>query len=276
MTGSAVLRFCYDLNRCPPQYDVISFLIYVEAVRLSLRHNPSHVELIVAPTSVVKQWAWFDNIAMPLFWMLPSVSRVDLLADMPDDGGLWGCNTRFYGLDRLTEGMRIAGRPLRARMKLPANDKLVTITLREATHWPSRNSNIDEWLKAAHEFVARGYDVVFVRDTEKAEEPLDPFPICPAASVDIDHRASLYRSAYCNLFVSNGPGVLAVALDAPVIMLRPTDESLGSCYDRKYFDACGMDKGQFPNSPKHQRLVYEDDTATNIVQEFEKWRASQI
>lgn len=276
------LKACYDLTIGPPQYDVLGFLLYIEAVRVMSRAKHADIELTIAPTSFVKQKDWLKNISIPMCGMLPSISKITVCEDTPEEE-LWGKNhpvngrnSRYYGLDRLTEGMRIAGRCMRPKMTLPANGKLVTITLREATHWPTRNSNVEEWFEAAGELTAKGYEVVFVRDTEKAEQPLDPFPICPAASVDIHHRAALYRSAYCNLFVSNGPAVLAVALDAPVIMLRPTNESLGSCYDRKYFDENGMEKGQFPDSPKHQRLVYENDTALNIVRAFEQWRASQV
>jgi len=274
------MNACYDLTIGPPQYDCLAFLLYMESCRLGMREKHDSINLTVAPRSVVKQQHWLNNICIPMCRMLPSVQNLEVLDHMPE-ADMWGKNypidgrnARYYGLDRLVDGMAGAGRCLRPNVEFPRNDNLVTITLREASHWPTRNSKVEEWKKAATKIMVHGYDVVFVRDTEKAEEKLDPFPINPGASVDLEHRAALYRSAFCNMFISNGPAHFAMALDAPVIVLRPTNDELGSCYSRDYMRDRGL-IDQFPDCPSYQRIVWEDDTCTNIVRGFEEWLKSQ-
>lgn len=276
------LNACYDLTIGRTQFDVTAFLVYMEASRKGMREGYTDINLTIAPRSAVQgtQRNWLYNICIPMCGMLPSVKAITVLDDMPDMD-MWGknfpvggCNSRFYGLDLLVQGIAGAGRCLRPKLEFPKNDNLVTITLREASYWPTRNSNVEEWKKAALKIMNHGYDVVFVRDTEKAEQTLDPFPINPAASIDLEHRAALYRSSYCNMFVSNGPVGLALIIDAPFIMLRPFNDELGSAYSRNYLRDRGLED-QFPDCPKHQRIVWEDDTCANIVRSFEEWARSQ-
>ncbi len=279
----ATLNACYDLTIGPPQYDVLAFLLYMEACRKGMREGYTDIDLTIAPRSFCKgtQRHWLDNICIPMCQMLPSVKELTVLDDMPERD-MWGKNlpidgrnSRFYGVDLMVQGITGAGRCLRPKLTFPKDDNLITITLREASYWPTRNSNVQEWKKAALKIMNHGYDVVFVRDTAKAEETMDPFPINPAASVDLEHRAALYRSAYCNMFVSNGPAYFAMVLDAPAIILRPCNDELGSCYSRNYMRDRGL-SDQLPNCPPHQRIVWEDDNYYNIVTAFEQWNRRQM
>lgn len=95
----------------------------------------------------------------------------------------------------------------------------MTITLREAEHWPERNSNVPEWLAAGKQIADRGFDVIFVRDNFKIDEPLPGVGTFPAAARHLNSRADLYAMAACNMFVGNGPAWFALALDVPVLML---------------------------------------------------------
>jgi hypothetical protein len=92
----------------------------------------------------------------------------------------------------------------------------------------------------------------------------------------LEFRANLYRSAECNLFVSNGPAWFALALDAPVLMLKPTVEGLMSTCSASYFRDCGLPEGgQIPGSPAYQRIVWAPDTRANIVAAFDAYMAEK-
>jgi hypothetical protein len=95
---------------------------------------------------------------------------------------------------------------------LPHDPSLVTLTLRECEHWPERNSKVEEWQKAAVAIRSMGYRARIVRDAR-----FD-------GTLDLESRANLYRSAACNMFVSNGPAWFAMALDAPAVIMRPATE----------------------------------------------------
>jgi hypothetical protein len=60
--------------------------------------------------------------------------------------------------------------------------KPLVITLREASYYPLRNSDAGAWTKFAAEC---GEDVIFVRDTAKADQPYYDFETCPRASKEL-------------------------------------------------------------------------------------------
>jgi ADP-heptose:LPS heptosyltransferase len=147
----------------------------------------------------------------------------------------------------------------------------VTLTLREAVHHPLRNSRGEEWVRAAAALRERGVDVVVVRDTAQASEPLVGAATSASASLSIEHRAELYASAALNVGINNGPMWMAVLMDVPVLMLRPTTNSARGGYDDKFYARCGVPRGsQLPTSPSYQRLVWEEDYCDNIVRAVEE------
>ena len=280
-----MLTACYDLAWSPPTYDAVAFILHAEAVRVKL--NEAHLKIIILPgpnggfrqdslwpRSIDVRAAMLRDVVIPMCELLPSCVSVEQFAR--NNRGVTskpviGVGQSLYGLSRMVTAIAAIGRPLRAKLK-PRNSKLVTITLRECEHWPARNSNVKEWLAAASTIQNLGFHVTFVRDSYQAGSRFNLFPIHATASSDLHARASLYSSAFCNLFVSNGPAWLAIALDAPVLMLKPTTESLGGCYGGGYLASCGLSPNtQLPNSPIYQRIVWQDDNAANIVVAFESF-----
>ncbi len=139
----------------------------------------------------------------------------------------------------------------------------VTLTLREAEHWPHRNSNLPEWFKLAEYLSKQGERVIFVRDTAKAAEPLEPFESHPLAALNIDTRLALYEVAKCNLFCSTGPFGLALFGTRPWLCFQYFDENdlyepnRPSWWAKHYNMPAGS---QFPWCTSDQRLVTGKDT----------------
>lgn len=271
---------CYDLKRCPPTFDAISFIALAEAERL--RRQDAHIEFFILPGdrhgfrndllwphSQLERVELRNGVLLPLFALLPSMTSCSVLENRPEWAlAQYGANQYSVGLQNILKALRVGQRPLRAAQNT-SNPKLITITLREAEHHVKRNSNTDAWVTAALILRGRGYRVVFVRDTLKAAEPIPSFEIDERASRNLAVRASLYASAYLNLGISNGPMWMALFMNAPVLMLRPTTNEAGGCYDDRFFKSCGLERGsQLPNSPLHQRLVWESDTKENILSAF--------
>jgi hypothetical protein len=149
----------------------------------------------------------------------------------------------------------------------------VTITLREADHYPQRNSNLDAWRRFAHD-LSQTENVVFVRDTAKAFSPLGGFHTYPLASININTRVALYEQAKCNLFVSNGPHVLALFGTRPWLTFIKLDEK--SSYEpmtsKWWRESCGIEAGsQFPWCAPDQRIVWECDTYGNLCRAWERF-----
>jgi hypothetical protein len=75
--------------------------------------------------------------------------------------------------------------------------------------------------------------------------------------------------AACNMFVSNGPAWFAMALNAPVLMLKPVVHG-SHVFSSRYLAAAGIPEGQsVPGAPRNQRIVWADDTEANILDTFD-------
>lgn len=145
---------------------------------------------------------------------------------------------------------------------------VITITLREATHWPHRNSDVKAWTKFARYLQRQGEHVVFVRDTAKADEPLDDFETCPAASKDIDARMCLYENAKLNCYVSNGPSVMAWFTDKPFLCFTPPEAETSEYVPNRpsFWKAMmGVEQGsQYPWFNPSQQIIWKRETFAEI------------
>lgn len=271
-------RACYDLAHNPPTFDAVAFVVQV-AERFGA--EPVHIGIAPGPIDGFRDddlWPRGHNarmsllmkIVVPLFDMLPNVT----ISASRDRSG-FGANQYTIPWKHFVRCMGKGIRPLRPR-PMGRHADLVTITLRESEHWPERNSDLPEWLAATRAIEAAGYQVVFIRDTLRADEPLPGFQSAPLASHDLSARASLYGSAACNMFVSNGPAWLAMACDAPALVIKPNCEALGRPYNAAWFAECGIEPGgQYPNAPAHHRIAWQPDTRGAILSAFDDFMADQ-
>lgn len=272
------LRACYDLSVCPPTYDVVSWLTKVELDRVSLGYEFVDVYIFpgpaggfrvdtVWPRSIPERVKLREQVLVPMCYLLPSVRNV-IVCKHHQAHVTYGVGKRWISL-QFYAGLLAQGlRPLRI-LTGPKDPKLITITLREAEHHPKRNSNVDEWVKTAHYLQRIGYRVVIIRDTHRAVIPLPGLETSPRASLQLFERASLYSRALLNLGVNNGPMWMAIAMNAPVLMLKPTTE-MGGCYNAAFFEKCGIPRGSnLPGSPSHQRMIWEEDIADVILREVD-------
>lgn len=151
----------------------------------------------------------------------------------------------------------------------------VTITLREASHWTHRNSNIEAWLKFAAELMAKGEEVIFIRDTYKAIEPLPGFCSCPSAAWNPGLRLALYEQAKCNLVTSNGPSGLCLWSQAPYLYfanLKPDVRAYAANSPAWWLKSNGLVPGeQWPWALPTQRMVWKTDDYSNLCEAWERY-----
>lgn len=214
----------------------------------------------------------FEHVCKPSLELVGAIEHPD---------AIHGRDSRAH-MTAITNGAREGKRvptlkaPVRAREAMDkylgrgGDDRVpITITLREADHWPHRNSNWDAWSKFARELIQAGERVIFVRDTAKANELPIGFAACPPASTDLHTRVALYERAKANLFVANGPCILAAFMDKPWLTFTPIepDNSLYKANTAQFWRMyVGVDVGgQYPWSRPDQRIVWNVDSYENIV-----------
>jgi hypothetical protein len=265
----------YDLARCPPTYDFVSFLLACEAERRRVGADDTRIVFLPGPVNGFRDDPFwpppaerenvFNRIVLPMCRLLRGVIGVERPQSRRHRAKYAICAASpSYGLDVFIKAFRQVGPVLRApsNARLP---KLVTITLREAEHWPERNSNVAEWTDTAGAIRKMGYHVTVRRDAS-----LVPWPLYD--------RAALYAGSFCNLFVNNGPAWLSFALGAPTVMLKPTCEASGYTASAAYLASCGLPRGsQLPGAGPHQRIVWREDSSTAILGAFEDYvSATQV
>jgi tetratricopeptide (TPR) repeat protein len=302
----------YDLSVAPTSYDFLSFLTIVEMKRR--REDYDRFDVVFVPalgngfwdkeaTSVDEKVWRVQNLLVPMCWLWPACASVSVLGTRGEAGRL----LRRAGRDVYPDGYRldkpvlesfqlshvIAARacgellprweaPRRARELIDGwlapraqGRRVVTITLREASYYQARNSNLALWIEFARQLDEEGYFVVFLRDTELAFEPVadaqGSFEIFPPASISLAMRAALYEASFALMMPSQGPlnllflhpechGVICDLLNRGAANSTPT-----------VLRSLGLEIGQqAPLLGATKRFVWEPTTVRNLRYAFDE------
>jgi len=282
--GPEADRIRYDITAGPACFDFIAWLVLAEMNRQQ-QGAPYPLRVGFSMTGTPEERALHERERASFYRnvIFPSLSFVGAIADEKSNNAP---TMAKYTLRPVVE-MALRGQkvPLLKPSAMAVSmmdtwlysfaDKRapVTITLRESKEkWKFRNSNVDEWLKMAEYLEARGERVVFVRDTDFADEPITGYNTCPDASKDIHARLALYEAAKCNLFVSNGPWMLALHGSRPWLMFVETNPMSAFFPETPQWwtQWHGVHNGQFPWSLPTQRIIWKRDDFGNIKKAWEE------
>lgn len=273
---------CYDCCRGPLGFDFLNWLIDAEMIR-ARENAPSPLKvafwtgksdkIVGDPLVYHRRQHWIKHVFRPLLQMIGAVE---------DAKALRGRQKEIYVPRDICAAAR-AGEPV-PRLRAPDVEMpsgAVTITLRESCYWTHRNSQLAEWIQFALDLKRSGERVIFVRDTERADEQLDGFETCPLASTNLLARFALYENAKANLFVSNGPATLALYGSKPWLQFTPVEPE-GSMFlgnTAKFWErSMGVPVGsQYPWSADNQRIVWLSgpETYATIKQAYDVWMTSK-
>jgi 6-hydroxymethylpterin diphosphokinase MptE-like len=272
---SLILDIGCDLGVIPASFDFIVWLVAAEMERARVGYGGLRITFLPGPRNgfrlddlppgLDERQKLFENVVLPSLSMVGA--RFGVGADL---------FPQIYTMRAITEAHR-QGSPVpqldpqvsaREIVEARLGDRRpVVITLREADYWPARNSDLDAWL----EFAKECGDVIFVRDTAKADAPLWDFETFPEASTDLHVRLALYQRAKMNLTVSNGPGILLWFSGAPFRTFVFPVPGYGPHTPDSWEAMQGFAWGeQAPWFGPDQRIIYERDTVENIRASLEE------
>jgi hypothetical protein len=273
---------CFNLLQMAPSYDFMNWLA-IAKMRMLKAGLPGPLKVGFFYGRIKDTWK--DDDRRP--GMLENVCKPALkfVGAVEDERAVTGKSYDQFLLRSVTEaakeGLEIpefrASAEARAAVEAAHHGvPPVVITLREATHWPHRNSNIVEWLKFARYLQGKGERIIFVRDTAKADEPMPgyEFATSPKAARDIDFRLALYESSKCSLFAANGPWNLAVFGKWPWLMFNEAlpDDPFEFNRPEGWKLHNGIDVGeQFPWTRPDQRIIWKPDTYANMRQAWDEF-----
>ena len=259
----------YDCSVGDPGYDFLVWL--VEAVmyhkRSSLRVRFEHAERLDEAGRF-----WMENVWRPLLPMLDCSETNDPAQPITRRPRALSYENMFDAIvqaaSRGEAVPRFKADPGERRwvqdwLRMLDDRSPVVITLRECDYSTHRNSNLDGWLEFASSLEAAHERVIIVRDTAKANEPIEGFLTFPPASFDVCKRLALYEQAKMNFFVSNGPVMLAAFSDVPY------------CYLMTQY-AGSQGPVRYPWASDNQRIFYLGDTAANLARIWEEIDGSRL
>lgn len=272
----------YNLGEAPPTYDFLSFLAVCEMERLQRGDRHLHINLIPGPKGGFRD----DDLPPSL-----SMRQQMLAAIVVPAAELVGATIGFgsggskmpYMLQPAVSAAKDGWAPpeFRAREQArimvdagaPADKPMVVVTLREADYHGGRNSS-DAWYNWVRSAADRApYRVVVVRDTSQVLKPIPHVQTAPWASVDLHLRAALYERADLNLAVNNGPCHLMYF--NPRCSYRVFKQIVDGelCTNADWWRTkIGLEEGeQYPWANDNQRLMWQDDSRSNIEQAVEEW-----
>lgn len=264
---------CYHFANVPGGFDFLTWLMTQEIYRVD-SDAPGPLKVAFWRGRNPEPNAWLDKVYRPLIGMIGGVE---------DDRALRRMGADVHVTRTISAMCRVGAKlpKLRAVEKYDLPRNAITITLRECDSFPHRNSDLITWYEFAKYLEKNGEDVVFVRDTSKADEPLTGCETSPLASRNLDARMWLYENSKLNFFVSNGPMMLAALTEhIPYITFVPPEE-MDSKYDanKPHFWKLkmGVEMGQqFPWAGPHQRIVWEKPTLDILKDSYEvyEWWAA--
>jgi len=259
---------CYHCASVPTGFDFLTWLFTQELYRID-EDAPGPLKVAFWQGRHPQPNPWLDAVYRPLIKMIGGVEDDRALRRMGADVHVTRTMAALYRLGAKLPPLRAAG-----DYDLPRG--VVTITLRETDSFPHRNSDLITWYEFARFLRARGEQVVVVRDTSKADEPITGFETCPFASRDLDARMWLYQNAKLNFFVSNGPWMLAGLTENVPYVTFVQPEEMDSKYDanKPHFWKLkmGVEIGdQFPWAGSHQRIIWKKPTYEVILDAYRKY-----
>lgn len=157
--------------------------------------------------------------------------------------------------------------------------KIVTITIRDCSYFPSRNSNIENWKKVYKYLDENNFYPIILDDMENLsvqnkKNSLDGYHQYYYANIDLRVRLALYEEAFMNLSVSSGPSNLLIYSEYCKFLIFKffVDDEQSPASLKNVEKIMGLKKNeQYAFFNKYQKLIWDiDDNPDLVINNFNK------
>lgn len=270
----------YDLVHGPVSYDFVTWLVRARFIATQRGLDGLHVVIVPKEDGLggfARHWGEHDEAATR--WRLQHIvvascplagatvtvapTRDMAIRILRSEDETWWAEGKAHFMGPLVEAAR-AGHAiprLRATDQARAYVKawlsgiakpVVTLTQRNQSTDPARNSNSNEWARLADWLVSDGYRVVTLWDSHAELAGGRGYAV-----LSPDLRLALYEQAKLNAIGNNGPQELVKFSGAPYAAFG---QALSKGWQEHFKRFFSMNVGdQLPWAGKNQRLVYEPD-----------------
>jgi hypothetical protein len=307
------LLMCYDLALCPDTFDFAEYIAQAEIIRRNNGLEYIDVLLVhygkgaIIPEADVFSDYFLDSqrvfkvheVLFGICRLLPSVRNIFFVNRdnavpivqtysnlYPDDYHPYrGRRPSFFipespeAFFPMFQAPENARKLIREYLERFQGKKIITITLREHPYVPSRNSNIEEWVRFARA-LGDDYLPIFIPDAYTYSSPfrdkIREFEVLDTACWNLPIRAAVYEAAWMNLAMVSGPILISLYSEKANTLFFYNVEA----YPKDFWEHIQEVYGDEVNEKRpylryNNHYVYKADTFENIVAEFEKL-SSQI
>jgi hypothetical protein len=151
--------------------------------------------------------------------------------------------------------------------KLKKNNKLITITIRNAKHLTLRNSDLQSWRKVAEYYKNLDFNVIFIPDIENIESIDDQEIFSMLSVANQSYRTALYDAADLNIGVNNGAiAPLMFNANARMLLAKMFTEQTNASKSAfsKLTGITSKNEG-WVRVPWHQYILNSDENADEII-----------
>ncbi len=317
INADSILYAYYDLNRSSETYDVTSFLATADCYRE--QQGLTHLHMVIVARDNQWQAQAYCLEEQERLWRAENIIK-QACSLIPACKGMTYCTSReqaqmylnstttlfppdyrldnpppitvhkdfYYWLDQGVDPRRFQSTPKASHYiqqfvdnQLPADKKqFITVTLRESTLQPKRNSDLPEWdkffvwLSQQHPQLS----VVIIRDTERVFEA-EPFTAnnvfyFPTASFHMDLRMALYEMAYVNMGCSNGPKQLChLSKTASYITTKMIVEDYQGSSSARFVDRNIVIGEDFRFADENQLIDWNPDSEECLINSLVKFES---
>ena len=307
----------YDVEKLPISFDFLWFLAASE-VTMVMR-NLSHLQVVIVRgrhagvnavpgeydevvDTVGRQWR-LQNIVLPAIGLFPAVTGYTVVGTRQEALHWLNCakhtypersRISSYSLGKIYKdaingrskvqvvGPRASDQGLRyvdTWLRRTARQPVVAMSLRQYQWLPERNNDLIALSEFARCCQSRGYEPIFVPDTDRAMEGGPPevseFPIFSEACWNLGLRMALYERAFTNIFPSSGVSSLCILSSQCRYLIFKLLIPGFKETDLAVFEERGIQVGrQLPFATKFQRITWRGDTVTDLTEEFDHFVAT--
>ena len=306
------LKCFYDLHVSPSTYDFFTFLISAEICRIRRGYSSIILFILKGPNNGFRldsknrtydhDLEFLQNVILPGISLLPSCNgyfwsdryifselKFNEAEVFPRGYLINRPIAEYIGRELVTAKIRgdkysyfISPNHMKNKAELYfqnnfPNKKIVTLTSRELVRGDpngTRSIKKEVWENVSEKMQLEGYQLLIIRDTEKAFEAknlIENIPEIPMASLNISYRLASYEKSFLNFVKSNGPGILHLFSKANSVYFNEFDNDYIPTSEEWYKINYGMIKGcNFPMTTNNIDYKWDQENVQNVMDSISK------
>lgn len=162
-----------------------------------------------------------------------------------------------------------------ADVKADGLENVITISIRNCSIKPARNSNVAAWIEIADWLSELGHRVIFIPDNDNIIQEFGKHQSSTRAAENVQYRLALYNASILNLGINHGPMSLNFFSRRPMLYFKPVTDGCHETSPDSWKKSGILPNSQPPWFTSLQRIIWAPDDCAVIKENIERWFSAQ-